>query len=203
MLDLAVVYFFLLALFAVVGFLRGWQREVIAAAGLVASIAALSQFGHVVVELLTDIPAVGTDPVSNPEPFRRMFWVQFGFHSFIAFVSYQMVSRLADLALRGRLGERLRTGLESKIIGTLFGLLNGYLYIGALWGFLEYALNQGTSGYWRLNEGFQYAFTDVITRPVIDSLAWNVAGTLPQIFSPTAWLVGFFIVFFFVIIALI
>ncbi len=203
MLDLAVVYFFLLALFAVIGFLRGWQREVIAAAGLVASIAALSQFGHVVIELLTDIPPVGTDPAANPEPFRTMFWFQFVFHSFIAFVSYQMVSRLADLALRGRLGERLRSGLETKIIGTIFGLINGYLYIGALWGFLEYAMNQGASGYWRLNQGFQYAFTDVISRPEFESLAWTVAGTLPQIFSPTAWLIGFFIIFFFVIIALI
>lgn len=203
MLSLAVAYIFLLGLFAVVGFLRGWQREVIAAAGLVASIAALSQFGYIVVELLTNIPPIGTDPASNPDPFRTMFWFQFGFHSFIAFVSYQMVSRLADLATRGRFADRLRAGLESKIIGTLFGLLNGYLYIGALWGFLEYAMNPGVSGYWRLNQGFQYAFTGVITRPEFESLAWNLASTLPPIFSPTFWLIAFFVIFFFVIIALI
>lgn len=203
MLSLAVAYIFLLGIFGVVGFLRGWQREVIAGAGLVASIAALAQFGYLLVELFTDIPPQGTLPQDNPQPFRTMFWVQFVFHTSIAFFSYQMVSRLADLATRGRFGERLRSGLESKIVGILFGLLNGYLYIGALWGFLEYAMNPGTTGYYRLGDVAQYAFSsEVITRPVFDSFSWVVAGYLPPLFSATFWIVAFFIVFFIVIIAL-
>jgi hypothetical protein len=130
------------------------------------------------------------------------FWLQAMFHTMIAFFSYQLVGRLADIMTRGRFGERLRSGLEARITGMLFGLLNGYLYIGALWGFLEYLVS--STGYQRLPPGEPYPFGGhIISRPVAESMAYAVAGWLPQHFSPTTWLIAFFIVFFIVLIALI
>jgi uncharacterized membrane protein required for colicin V production len=202
MLDLAIAYFFLIGIFGVIGYLRGWQREVVAMAGLVASMAALSQFAYLFLNALHLVPPPG--PVT-PEVLNQratQFWLQAMFHTMIAFFSYQLVGRLADIMTRGRFGERLRSGLEARITGMLFGLLNGYLYIGALWGFLEYLVS--STGYQRLPPGEPYPFGGhIISRPVAESMAYAVAGWLPQHFSPTTWLIAFFIVFFIVLIALI
>lgn len=190
MIDLGVIFFFLVFLFGAVGYLRGWQREVLAMAGLVASLAALSQF----IFLVSSMAGFADS--------RDQFWVQAIFHSLIAFFSYQMVGNIADRLVRGRLGDRLRSGLESRITGLLFGMFNGYLYIGALWGFLEYV--PVGPGYQRLLDGQEYPFSAaLIARPFFDTFAYNVAAWLPQHFSATVWLVGFFVVFFIVIVALI
>jgi uncharacterized membrane protein required for colicin V production len=45
MISLIVFFWFMVGFFALIGYFRGWQKEVIALAGLVASIAALQQFG--------------------------------------------------------------------------------------------------------------------------------------------------------------
>jgi hypothetical protein len=121
----------------------------------------------------------------------------------IAFFSYQVVARLADQAMGGRLGERLRTGLEKRIVGALIGTINGYLLIGSLWGFLEYQIT--SLGYVQLPPGEPYPFDpSVIVRPVADASAAALANMLPMgMFSPTVWLLLFFVSFFVVIIALI
>jgi hypothetical protein len=171
-------------------------------AGLVASLAALSQFAFLVLDALNLVPPPG--PVT-PEVLNlraTQFWLQAIFHSLIAFFSYQLVGRLADVMTRGRFGDKLRSGLEAHITGMLFGILNGYLYIGALWGFVEYIVASG--GYQRLPPGEPYPFGGhIISRPAAESLAYAVAGWLPQHFSATFWLIAFFIVFFIVLIALI
>jgi hypothetical protein len=53
--------------------------------------------------------------------------------------------------------------------------------------------------------GAAYAFDPtVVARPVIDSTAMQMAAYLPMgVFTPTIWLLLFFIAFFVVIIALI
>lgn len=202
MLDLSIAYFFLLFIFGVIGYLRGWQREVIAMAGLVASLAALSQFAFLVLNTLGLVPPAGAAAPEVMSARLTQFWLQAGFHSVMAFFSYQMVSHLADLLTRGRFADRLRSGLEARVTGTLFGILNGYLYIGAIWGFMEYVVS--SDGYTRLQLGEPYPFSPhLISRPAVETFAFTVAGWLPQHFNATVWLVAFFIIFFIVLIALI
>ncbi len=202
MIDLAIIFFFMLSIFSVIGYLRGWQREVIAMAGLVAGMAALSQFAYLTLNALHLVPPPG--PVT-PEVLQQratQFWLQAIFLCMIAFFSYQFVGRFADLLTRGRFGDKIRSGMEARITGMLFGLVNGYLFIGALWGFMEYIVASG--GYQRLPQGEPYPFApNIILRPAVESMAYAVAGWLPQHFSPTTWLIAFFIVFFIVLIALI
>jgi hypothetical protein len=121
----------------------------------------------------------------------------------VAFFSYQVVARLADQALGGRFGERLRGGLEKRVLGALFGAINGYLLIGSMWGFLEYQITSG--GYTRLPLGEPYPFDpSVVVRPIADASAAALADMLPLgVISPTVWLVLFFVSFFFIIAALI
>jgi len=202
--SLQIMFWALVLFFTVVGYLRGWQREVIALTGLIASLAALSQFGYEIGNAVNSIlgPGSAADIVDYFALRRQQFWVQAIFHTTIAFFSYQVVARLAEQALGGRLGERLRASLERRIIGALIGATNGYLFVGGLWSFLEYELTQ--TGYVRLPEGVPYAFDPgIIMRPMGDASAFMINYLPVGIISPTWWLIFFFLAFFVVIIALI
>jgi hypothetical protein len=204
MISLQFLFYVMVFFFALVGYLRGWQREVLAMSGLVGCVAALMQFGDAIVRLVTSLTGAAQEAAVNPDALRRQeFWIQAIFITLVAFFSYQVVTRIANQATGGRLGERLRGGLERRIIGGMVGAINGYLLIGSLWGFLEYQITD--LGYVRLPPGVPYPFdSTVILRPIADSSAAALAGMLPMgIFSPTIWLILFFISFFIVIIALI
>lgn len=204
MVSLHFVFWFMVIFFTLIGYLRGWQREVIALSGLVASIAALSQFGDSITGLIGGLTGSVQPNPADPFAFQRQqFWIQAIFHGIIAFFSYQVVARLADQATGGRLGERLRSGLERRIIGAMIGAANGYLTIGSIWGFLEYQIT--SNGYVQIPPGQPYPFDpSVIVRPDATAAAAAVANYLPMgLFSPSVWLILFFVSFFIVIIALI
>lgn len=190
-------------LFAMIGYMRGWQKEVIALSGLVGIIAVLQQFGFEIVSFLKITPAEGVTLEEIAEIRRQQILIQSIFFLIIVFFSYQFVTRLADTATGGRLGERLRSGFESKIIGMFAGALNGYLVIGGLWSFLEYLPVPG--GYEQLMPGAQYSFDpNLIMRPAIDTFALAFTEFLPLgMFNPTLWLILFFVAFFVVIVALV
>lgn len=204
MVSLHFVFWFMVIFFTLIGYLRGWQVEVIALSGLLASIAALSQFGDSITGLIGGL--TGTVQLNPTDPFafqRQQFWIQALFHGAIAFFSYQVVARFAHQATGGRLGERLRSGLERRIVGALIGAFNGYLAIGSIWGFLEYQITE--SGYVQLPPGQPYPFDpSVIARPEATAAAAALLEYLPMgLFSPNVWLILFFVSFFIVIVALI
>lgn len=217
MISLAVIFILILILFGFIGYLRGWQREVLAMAGLVGSIALLSVFGTRVVNMAsgsgdpTQFSVVPTEAVvivaeqeyASIAPTPREFWVQFTIHTIIAFFSYQVVARIASPSGGGRFGDRLRAGLESKITGALFGIVNGYLLGGSLWAFLEYKLTG--ERYLQLAPGLAYGFPEnlMVRYSTDDLFSTTLAGYLPMQFNETFWLILFFVVFFVVIVALI
>lgn len=201
MLSIRVIFWLMVIFFALIGYLRGWPKEVIALTGLIASIAALSQFGYQMVALVGAVTGdtnLGADLMAVR---RQQFWIQAIFHVAIAFFSYQGVPRLASTVSGGRLGDRARAGVEKKVLGAVIGALNGYLVIGGLWSFLEYQLTP--TGYIPLAPGESYAFDmSIMTRPIAE--ASMLIDYLPLGFlSPTWWLLLFFGAFFLVIIALI
>ena len=204
MISLAIIFWIMVVFFSLIGYLRGWQKEAIAVSGLIASVAVLQQFGY---ELVTLIGAATISPdnlLADPNyQLKQQFWIQVVFHAVTAFFSYQVVARLADNVTGGRIGERLRANLEKRIVGALLGLVNGYLLVGGLWSFLEYQVTQ--VGYQPLAPGVAYVFDPtVVARPLLDTSAMELVSYLPLgVFTPTIWLLFFFIAFFVVIIALI
>jgi uncharacterized membrane protein required for colicin V production len=196
MISIDVFFWFMVGFFGLIGYFRGWQKEVIALAGLVASIAALQQFGFQIVSIITNLLTLD---ITSEAWLRQQFWIQTIFHLIISFFSFQVVARLADNVAGGKLGARLRATLEKGIIGAIIGGLNGYLVIGTIWSFLEYQLTD--QGYLQIPANVPYVFNpEYIARPMESALtAW-----LPMaLFGPTTWLLFFFIIFFIVIIALI
>jgi len=204
MISLAIIFWILVVFFSLIGYLRGWQKEAIALSGLIASVAVLQQFGYELVTLIGNATISPDNLLTDPNyQLKQQFWIQAVFHSITAFFSYQIVARLADNVTGGRIGERLRANLEKRIVGALLGLANGYLLVGGLWSFLEYQVTP--AGYVALQPGVAYVFdATVVSRPLIESSAMKLVAFLPLgVFTPTIWLLLFFIAFFVVIIALI
>lgn len=192
MLSLGSLFWLMILLFAVIGSLRGWTREVIATSGLVLSLFAINQWGGIVASFT---PFSDTVPAE-----RQQFYMLAIFHLFFAFFSYQ------GPAIAGtRLGERLRVRdtFQDKLLGFLLGAVNGYLLVGSLWSFLEYRFT--AAGQWvQLPPGQPYPFAlETLTRPDLGSELASLMGRLPlPLLSPyLPFLVV--IVFLFVIIVMI
>ncbi len=192
MLSLGTLFWLMILFFGVIGSLRGWTREVIAASGLILSLFAINQFGKYV---------LGVPTGAAPSPERQRFYYLAAFHLFIAFFSYQGPATFAGR----RIGEKLqaRDRLQDKLLGFIVGGVNGYLIVGSLWSFLEYRV-QPTGDWLRLPSGEFYPFDlTVLARPEaiagLDSLISKLP--LPLLAPYLPFLVV--IVFLFVIIVMI
>jgi uncharacterized membrane protein required for colicin V production len=150
MISLFWLFWILIIVFALVGTLRGWSKEVIAMAGLILSLFTIRQFGWTLVRLLGGQNEVITDAM------RQQFVLLATIHLVIAFFSYQGVA-----IVRNRLSGRER--LQERLLGMLVGAVNGYFLVGALWSFLEYQVT--ADGFIRLPPGIAYAFDPSIARP--------------------------------------
>jgi uncharacterized membrane protein required for colicin V production len=203
MINLLLLFIILVIFFAMIGYLRGWQREVITMFGLVGGIAMLQRFAYEIVDLLGAVPPEAATPEQLLDARRGQVFVQVALFAFIGFFSYQIVGAMAVRMSRGKLGERLRASLERRVIGLVVGIMNGYLLVGTFWGFLEY--EPVPEGYSHMAPGIPYPFDpSVVIRPLADTAALAFTEWLPLgILSPNWWLIIFFLMFFFVIIALI
>jgi len=203
MINLLLLFVILVGFFATVGYLRGWQREIITMFGLVGGVAMLTRFAYELLNLLGVIGEPGATPEQLLDDRRNQIFIQVIIFSLIAFFSYQIVGALAVRVAGGRLTERIRASMERRIIGLLFGAANGYLIVGTFWSFLEY--EPVPEGYSQLPPGVPYPFDPtVVIRPLADTAAMAFAQYLPLgVLSPNLWLIIFFLMFFFVIVALI
>jgi len=156
MLSLQTFFWIMITFFSLVGFLRGWTREIIATSGLVLSLFALHQFGPLLISLVPVANAANYDTtLTGGINMRQQFYVLSLIHLTIAFFSYQGPT-LASAISRERLAVRVRESLQEKLLGAVVGGLNGYLIIGTLWSLLEYQFTN--NGYFQLPPGIPYAF---------------------------------------------
>lgn len=102
---------------AVIGFLRGWYRELVVTAGVVLSIFVLLQFDTLLRGLL--LVSLSRDQV---------FILQSLLFAGLTMWSYRVRFGVRD---------RAREGLQAGILGAVAGGLNGYLIGSALWYFLD------------------------------------------------------------------
>lgn len=201
MISLQAIFWIMTGFFALIGFLRGWTKEVIAASGLVLSLFAVNQFGVIIVGLLTNAP---TDPTLQTDPYaplKQQFYVLATLHLIIAFFSYQGPT-LAGQFTGGRLTARLRAGLQEKLLGAIVGGFNGYVIVGTLWCFLEYRI-AGIGDYQRLAQNMPYAFDiSVLTRPNYEAVTALVEKLPLPLLAPYLPIL-IVLVFLFVIVVMI
>jgi hypothetical protein len=118
MIELYSMMWVIAAFAAVLGFLRGWNKELVVTAGAVLGMFMLFQFDS----LLRGVVLMSL-------PRDQVFFIQAGLFMLVVYLSYQ--TRMAGF------GERRDSGVQSGILGGLVGFLNGYLIMGTLWYFLD------------------------------------------------------------------
>ena len=125
MITMQAVFWLFVALFAIVGAMRGWAKEAVAVAGIMLALSAMT-----LLEPKLDIAlAVGAGS-------SQAFFVKCGIFLAIVFFSYQGPA-VARAASGGRLLARQRSGIKDTLAGGLVGAVNGYLIAGTIWFFLQ------------------------------------------------------------------
>lgn len=129
MIQLSSFLWMMIFVFAVIGYMRGWTKELIATAGIVLALFALKQFESLLIDPLTD---------GRQAP---KFYLQGIILLILAFFAYQTPP---ERFARGGSVRNARETLQDGILGALVGAANGYLLIGSLWWYmdnLEYPLS--------------------------------------------------------------
>ena len=115
---MSIVSFFWLcvALFAVVGWMRGWAKELLVAFSVILALA----LNHV---LRRYIPLAQ----NLPETDQSLFWVRTIILLVLVYFGYQTVISIPHLAAKGRTEK-----LQDTLFGAFLGALNGYLVAGSI-----------------------------------------------------------------------
>lgn len=131
MVYLNFIFICFVILFAVIGAMRGWAKEM-----MVTASAMLALFIITVLETyVKGLSESFAQPGSSPQ-----FWMRVAIIIVLTFFGYQT----PNLPKVG--GERFaRERLQDSLLGIFLGALNGYLIIGSIWYFLSLANYQAIS----------------------------------------------------------
>lgn len=165
MISLDILFYIFIFIFALIGAIRGWAKEVIATFGTI--------LGLFILTLLeTFVPAVESYMTNSP------ITSQIGFKSlvfgFIVFCAYQTPN--LPMFMQNQRFKRDR--LQDIILGFLIGGVNGFMVFGTIW----YFVHQGN-----------YPFSFII-EPIANTPTGEAALQLISLLPPT-WLVTPFIYF--------
>jgi Colicin V production protein len=141
---------------AVIGFQRGWNKELVSLAGIVLGMFALFQFDGLLRGTL--LALVGADQV---------FFVQLLLFAAIVYYSYQAPANLGQQQRRPTQGESRRDRTDN-LLGGVAGFFNGYLIWGTIWYFLD------------INE---YPLSPYIIAPAPGSASDQALGLLPMVIA--------------------
>lgn len=124
MVSLSVLFWLFVILFAFIGAMRGWAKEIIVTFSVLLAI-------FIIVLLETYLPLLSPD---SGIPQTTRFWIQAGIIGLLAFFGYQTPN------LRALAGPRFaRDRVQDVLLGLILGAINGYLIIGSLWFYMAEA----------------------------------------------------------------
>ncbi|MBN1286864.1 MAG: hypothetical protein JXB47_15805 [Anaerolineae bacterium] len=142
MIAIISVFWIALIVFAIIGMLRGWAKEIIATAGIVLALFALKQFGGALFTPVPSAEAVSMTPALEAQ-LSNEFVVRMVFFLGVAFFAYQTPAAAELWAAKrtggsGRKFEWLSQGLQQSILGFVIGFVNGWLVVGTVWWYADY-----------------------------------------------------------------
>ncbi|MBN1538074.1 MAG: CvpA family protein [Anaerolineales bacterium] len=123
MMTLTFAFWLFVALFAVIGAMRGWAKELLVTASVVLSIFVLS----VLERYVPPVRDFLATPNEGPE-----FWLRAGVMAVLVFFGYQTpnIQKIAG-------GRFIREKLSDSLLGLFLGALNGFLIVGTVWYFMD------------------------------------------------------------------
>jgi uncharacterized membrane protein required for colicin V production len=126
MMSLNFAFWMFVFLFAVVGAMRGWAKELLVMTGVILALFIIS----VMVRFIPPVQAF----FINPSNVRTQFWTQVIIVVLLAFFAYQ-TPNIPNIPSARFARERL----SDVLLGFFLGGLNGFLIVGTLWFFIEQA----------------------------------------------------------------
>lgn len=154
MIGLGVLFWLLVALFATMGFLRGWAKELMVTVAAILAIFVINVLEGFV-PFISSLVAAKTLPI---------FWMRIGILGALVFFGYQ-TPNIQKLATNNRFA---REKLQDILLGTLLGAINGYLIWGSIWFYLV------EIGY----------FPPIITAPADGSIAAQALAQIQPFLPP-------------------
>jgi len=117
MISLVAVFWMYVVLFAVIGMLRGWAKELLVGFAVVVAVA-LNYLLHTYAPMVNRLP----------EEDLTLFWVRIIVLGTLVYFGYQTVISIARLQ-----GGARRERLQDSLFGFFLGGINGYLIAGSFW----------------------------------------------------------------------
>ena len=151
MMSLAVVFWMYVILFAIIGAMRGWAKEILVSMSVILALAFIALLEHYV-PFIRD--------VLLPQKGSVLFWLRSIIVVLLVFFGYQTVniSRISAKVTREK--------LEHMILGIVIGAINGYLIAGTIWFYMADS---------------KYPFASIISAPTGDiaKIATNMLTYMP------------------------
>jgi hypothetical protein len=155
MVSLVVVFWMYVILFAVIGAMRGWARELLVAFAVILALFIISVLERFV-------PFINTTLASVPP---TLFWLRSAMILSLVFFGYQ-TPNLQRLSSGNRFA---RERLQDILLGVFLGALNGYLIAGTLWYYLDAA---------------GYPFPNLISRPPDGTALFETTRSMMALMPP-------------------
>lgn len=127
MIGLTAIFWLFVLIFAIIGLMRGWARELLVSFSVILALFIIS----VIERFAPFIPATLTSNGST----TPLFWLRTVILVALVFFGYQ-TPNLPKLAGTGKFA---RERLQDSLLGLFLGALNGYLIVGTIWWYLDQA----------------------------------------------------------------
>lgn len=152
MMSLAAVFWLFLIVFAVIGGFRGWAKEILVSFSIVTALAIDTM-------LIKFFPPVGNLLV---QPTSTALYIRATIILTLAYFGYQSPN-LPAFAGGGRF---VREKLQDWLLGSIIGLINGYLIVGSLWSYMSQA---------------QYIGVEALVSPPVDPAVIKYLEYMPPV----------------------
>jgi uncharacterized membrane protein required for colicin V production len=121
MISITVVFWMFVLLFAIIGGMRGWARELLVAFSVILALTLITLLENY-------IPFIRD--VLKKDSKSLYFWLRFLIIGLLVFFGYQTpnIARFAPKMNREK--------IQDTLLGVILGALNGYLIVGTLWYFM-------------------------------------------------------------------
>ena len=123
MMNIIYIFWMYVVLFGLVGWMRGWAKELLVAFSVILALA----LNHV---LRRYVPIAANLPETDPS----LFWVRTIILLVLVYFGYQTVISISHLASKAA-----RERLQDTLFGGIMGALNGYLIVGTILFYLNVA----------------------------------------------------------------
>jgi uncharacterized membrane protein required for colicin V production len=124
MVSLTVLFWLFVVLFAIIGAMRGWAKEILVTFSVLLAI-------FIIVLMQTYLPVLNPDSGISQS---TRFWIQTAVIALLVFFGYQTPN------LRALAGPRFaRDRVQDLLLGLILGAINGYLIVGSIWFYMAEA----------------------------------------------------------------